>query len=173
MLKFRLLPIFILSVFSLSCTGCDFLLRILQKEAAEEKDLFGNSYGYNSKVERLQVLLKELGYNPGSIDGEMGHRTRKAVKSFQKSCGLKVTGYVNKKTWETLNRAYEANSLPKETDLKQIQSALKKAGFDPGPIDGKMGPRTKKAIKEFQKSKGLVQNGKVGPKTWRELHKQK
>ena len=173
MLRPRMAFLFLCIVFSLSCTGCDLLLRILQKEVAEERDLFGNSYGYNSKVERLQMLLEEVGYNPGTIDGEMGHRTREAVKSFQKGCGLKATGYVNKKTWQTLNRAYEADAVPKETDLKQIQSALKKAGFDPGPIDGKMGPRTKETIKEFQKSKGLVQNGKVGPKTWRELHKWK
>ncbi len=134
--------------------------------------MFGNSYGYNSKVERLQVLLKGVGYNPGSIDGKMGYRTRGAAKSFQKDCGLKVTGYVNKKTWEILNRAYEVDSVLKETDLRQIQSALKNAGFDPGPIDGKMGPKTKKAIKAFQKSKGLVQDGKVGPKMWKELRNQ-
>ena len=54
---------------------------------------------------------------------------------------------------------------------KDIQRALKNAGFDPGTIDGKLGPKTKQAIVDFQKEKGLKPDGKVGPKTWAELEK--
>ncbi|MCX5716492.1 MAG: peptidoglycan-binding domain-containing protein, partial [Candidatus Omnitrophica bacterium] len=45
---------------------------------------------------------------------------------------------------------------------KQIQTALKNAGLYIGQIDGKIGPLTKKAIEEFQKSNGLKVDGKVG-----------
>ena len=54
---------------------------------------------------------------------------------------------------------------------KEIQTALKAANFYIGTIDGKMGPKTKKAIVEFQKAKGLKADGKVGSKTWSELEK--
>jgi peptidoglycan hydrolase-like protein with peptidoglycan-binding domain len=54
---------------------------------------------------------------------------------------------------------------------KDIQTALKNSGFYSGTIDGKLGPKTKKAIEEFQKSKGLKADGKVGPKTWAEMEK--
>jgi len=54
---------------------------------------------------------------------------------------------------------------------KDIQKALKNAGFYAGPIDGKIGPKTKKAIQEFQSAKGLKADGKAGPKTWAELEK--
>ena len=54
---------------------------------------------------------------------------------------------------------------------KEIQTALKNAGFYAGAIDGKIGPKTKNAIEEFQKAKGLKADGKVGPKTWAELEK--
>jgi len=54
---------------------------------------------------------------------------------------------------------------------KEIQTALKKAGLYTGAIDGKIGPKTKMAIEEFQKAKGLKVDGKVGPKTWAELQK--
>lgn len=37
----------------------------------------------------------------------------------------------------------------------QIQRALMLKGFDPGPIDGIMGPRTEKAIVRFKKAHGL------------------
>jgi len=54
---------------------------------------------------------------------------------------------------------------------KLIQRALKKANFYSGAIDGIVGPKTKKAIRDFQKSKGLAVDGIVGPKTWSELKK--
>lgn len=54
---------------------------------------------------------------------------------------------------------------------KDIQTALKASGFYAGNIDGKVGPKTKRAIVEFQKAKGLRADGKVGPKTWMELEK--
>ena len=50
--------------------------------------------------------------------------------------------------------------------IKQIQTALKNAGFDPGSVDGKMGKSTRSAIKEFQKANNLNVDGKVGQKTW-------
>ncbi len=54
---------------------------------------------------------------------------------------------------------------------KKIQEALKIAGYYQGEIDGKVGPQTKKAIRDFQSAKGLVVDGKVGPKTWAELER--
>ena len=55
---------------------------------------------------------------------------------------------------------------PYKPTNKQIQTALKNAGFYNGPIDGVIGPKTLKAIKEFQEKNNLKVDGKVGPKTW-------
>jgi peptidoglycan hydrolase-like protein with peptidoglycan-binding domain len=52
---------------------------------------------------------------------------------------------------------------------QQIQQALKNMGLYAGKIDGSMGPKTKKAIEEFQSRNGLNPDGKVGPKTWAKL----
>lgn len=59
----------------------------------------------------------------------------------------------------------------KQDRNKEIQKALKAAGFYSGTVDGKIGPRTKQSIVEFQKAKGLKADGKVGSKTWAELEK--
>ena len=48
----------------------------------------------------------------------------------------------------------------------EVQKALKRAGYDPGPIDGRFGKKTKKAIKAFQRKNGLYADGIVGDKTW-------
>jgi len=54
---------------------------------------------------------------------------------------------------------------------KKIQEALRLAGFYEGEIDGKIGPKTRKAIRDFQAAKGLKVDGIVGPITWKELEK--
>lgn len=54
---------------------------------------------------------------------------------------------------------------------KNLQLALKKAGFYDGPVDGKIGKRTKQAIVDFQKANGLTADGVAGEKTWSKLKK--
>lgn len=50
-------------------------------------------------------------------------------------------------------------------DVAELQSLLKSAGFAPGPVDGSFGPSTGKALKAFQKARGLTVNGIAGPTT--------
>lgn len=52
---------------------------------------------------------------------------------------------------------------------QKIQTALRGAGLYTGPIDGRMGPLSRKAVETFQTSRGLKMDGKVGPKTWTAL----
>ena len=54
--------------------------------------------------------------------------------------------------------------------VRQIQIALKAKGYDPGPIDGVFGPKTLLAVRHFQASRHLAQDGIVGPQTWTALH---
>lgn len=50
--------------------------------------------------------------------------------------------------------------------VTDVQKALSRAGFDPGPVDGRMGKKTKSAIKQFQKRNNLKADGVVGERTW-------
>lgn len=62
---------------------------------------------------------------------------------------------------------------PSETKVtlskKEIQIALKNAGYYYGAIDGKIGRQSMKAIREFQKDHGLKVDGVVGAKTTKKL----
>ncbi len=49
--------------------------------------------------------------------------------------------------------------------IRQIQEQLAAAGYDPGPIDGLMGPRTRAAVQQFQQANGLQVDGDPGPLT--------
>jgi membrane-bound lytic murein transglycosylase B len=44
-------------------------------------------------------------------------------------------------------------------ERRELQDLLGKAGFDPGGVDGRMGPKTVAAVKAFQKARGLVPDG--------------
>lgn len=50
--------------------------------------------------------------------------------------------------------------------VQMVQLALKRAGFSPALIDGIFGGRTKSAVIEFQKSRGLTPDGIVGKNTF-------
>lgn len=50
-------------------------------------------------------------------------------------------------------------------EIQQAQQALKDKGFDPGPVDGVDGDKTKTAVKQFQKSQNLTPDGRLGPQT--------
>lgn len=64
----------------------------------------------------------------------------------------------------------EAPNMAAPDDFtKKVQLALYAAGFDPGKIDGKMGPQTVQAIKNFQEANGIKVDGVAGKGTWEKL----
>lgn len=54
-------------------------------------------------------------------------------------------------------------------NVEDIQMRLVELGYDPGPVDGQIGKKTKTAIMEFQADHGLVPDGLVGSKTLAKL----
>jgi len=48
-----------------------------------------------------------------------------------------------------------------QSQVMAMQQALKERGFEPGPIDGVMGPRTSSALKEYQKAENLKMTGRI------------
>ena len=183
-IKVFLLIFFAILLFSY---GCNILPKSVQYQKEEEK-LIGNIDVINPVVNEIQVILSSLGYDTGNTDGRIGQKTRQAIREFQESIGIRSTGYINKNTLnqiedirrtskkdleipEPIEYTVEVRSGFSKPTTKEIQISLKNAGFDPGAVDGKMGPRTKQAVKEFQRAKELKPDGVVGPKTWEELEK--
>ncbi|MEK6710670.1 MAG: peptidoglycan-binding domain-containing protein [Nitrospinota bacterium] len=54
-------------------------------------------------------------------------------------------------------------------EVMALQAALKKAGEDPGPADGKMGRKTRAALRTFQKKNGLKVSGQADKLTMAKL----
>jgi hyperosmotically inducible protein len=58
--------------------------------------------------------------------------------------------------------AYSSN---RQEHVRLMQEALKKEGFDPGPIDGIQGPQTTAAIEAYQKAENLTVTGRADAET--------
>ncbi|WP_204112310.1 peptidoglycan-binding domain-containing protein [Shimia biformata] len=52
----------------------------------------------------VERRLSRLGFDPGPIDGKFDQDTQRAVRQFQRSRGLPVTGFVTKETRRVLTR---------------------------------------------------------------------
>ena len=65
---------------------------------------------------------------------------------------------------KNVNNTSKSNSSKVQAN-KSIQKKLNELGYDSGKVDGILGDKSKKAIKDFQKNKGLVADGIAGSKT--------
>ena len=63
----------------------------------------------NREIVKAQRLLKNYGYYSGPVDGAMNQRTREALRSFQESRQLTITGIIDSETAQELG-------LSKNTD---------------------------------------------------------
>ena len=123
-------------------------------------------FGCKGKVEKPQVpetsaTMPEATAPTGDTLATPEPAQTIATETIPPSAAPQVTG----------KPAQQAVSPERESRNRDIQAALKNAGLYAGSIDGKLGPKTRKAIEEFQQSKGLKVDGRVGPKTWAELEK--
>lgn len=129
-----------------------------------------------SEVVDIQTRLAILGYRLGKegVDGIFGPATEKAVRSFQKSKGIRPDGIVGDETWGELVRAsyklgdrvlYLRTPFFEGDDVKELQRSLNTLGFKAGKIDGIFGPVTERGVREFQKSTGVFSDGIVGTAT--------
>ncbi len=104
------------------------------------------------------------------VDGAFGSRTLEAVRAFQTSAKLSVTGVVDGKTWDALELRVHPLHPYWGTVLKRGSSgaavvALQKALRT--TADGAFGPKTEAAVKTAQQAAKLTQTGVVGTVTWK------
>ena len=56
--------------------------------------------------------------------------------------------------------ALDLGHLDPVTEVKGLQARLKNLGYDCGPVDGILGPKTSATLCQFQKAQGLAESGK-------------
>jgi len=78
---------------------------------------------YSAEVETAQNLMKQLGISTGKIDGKLGPNTQAAVKQFQETEGLDITGQVDSALIVKMEKAVAA--LPAPTPAPTVTSEPK------------------------------------------------
>lgn len=100
------------------------------------------------------------------------------MRAFQHSRGLAESGICDQGTWTALVEAswkfgdrqliLTAPNM-RGDDIAELQSRLARLGFDCGRVDGIFGPRTGRALTDFQSNCGIRADGVCGPKTVRAI----
>ncbi|MBE7099710.1 peptidoglycan-binding domain-containing protein [Bacillus cereus] len=140
-----------------------------------------------SWVVELQKFLQGNGYYSGRIDGQFGSVTDRAVRNYQRNRGLLADGIVGPKTWCQLERdGFPVGPVvppcPSQNRptlrigstgywVVKLQEFLQGNGYYSGRIDGQFGPVTDRAVRNYQRNRGLLADGIVGPKTWCQLER--
>ena len=70
---------------------------------------------------------------------------------------------------ESYKEPTTAHKEPTLAQIRKAQERLKAAGFNPGPIDGLLGAKTKAAVRKYQASHGVERTGTLDEKTLRSL----
>ena len=132
-----------------------------------------------SDVKDLQTKLKKLGYYDAYVDGDYGDTTVAAVKAFQKKYNLTADGVAGSETLKKLDSAYKNANSDKDddslrmgdsgSDVKDLQTKLKKLGYYDGTVDSTFGSGTYAAVKAFQKKYNLTADGVAGSETLKKL----
>ena len=111
-------------------------------------------------------LFNSIGYtHSGRTDSSGGHKDNKnksGLGSYHYHCGG-YPAHLHK------NDVCPYKTTKTAVDIKQVQTRLNELGYDCGTPDGSLGPKTKEVVKAFQKDKGLVVDGVIGPQTLKAL----
>jgi peptidoglycan hydrolase-like protein with peptidoglycan-binding domain len=123
-------------------------------------------------IQLLPRRLKGAGFYSGPIDGMLGARTSSALSRCKLGCTAlnDLSGISDKAIFEQATEIQSArasaaqpttsvNNVLGSQEIRRVQERLKAAGFDPGPIDGKLGPQTKSALEKYRSSQKLIRSG--------------
>jgi peptidoglycan hydrolase-like protein with peptidoglycan-binding domain len=126
----------------------------------------------------LQVALHARGLYHGTIDGESGPATTRAVRRFQRLAGLPVDGVPGPATRKALGRygRHVLGTRPLKVgaagwDVAELQFLLAWHGFPSSTFDGGLGMHTERALRHFQRWAGLRPDGVAGASTFAALRR--
>jgi murein DD-endopeptidase MepM/ murein hydrolase activator NlpD len=120
----------------------------------------------NPDTAALQVALRARGFYAGTVDGQSGPATTRAVTRFQRHAGLLADGVAGPATRKALGRygRHVLGSRPLARgatgwDVAALQFLLAWHGFPSATFDGGLGIHTERALRRFQRWAGLSPDG--------------
>jgi peptidoglycan hydrolase-like protein with peptidoglycan-binding domain len=81
-----------------------------------------------------------------------------------------ATGVLTTPSQVNLGKPVYKSSTGGNTTVRDIQAGLQRLGYDPGPADGRMGPRTSAAIRKYQQDNGMAVDGQPSQAVLDSIH---
>lgn len=112
-------------------------------------------------ITEAQTELRRRGYAISAITGTANAETTAAVRSYQADARMPVTGAINDDLLRQLRTAQADSDAIYREQVKQVQAALNAAGYNAGPPDGALGPKSRAAIARYQSDNELPATGAI------------
>jgi hypothetical protein len=113
-------------------------------------------------TEQIQKGPMDSNTGSGTSQPESGSSNR-GTSGMEKNSGNTNTGESD------LSHSPMRGQMGGQGNVQAVQEALKQKGFDPGSIDGVMGPKTMAALRSFQQSNSLQATGRLDSQTAQQL----
>lgn len=112
-------------------------------------------------IAEVQTELRLRDYPVPAVNGQLDAATVAAIRSYQADASLEVDGKVTDALLAQLRSGRLDEGAAYRDQVKALQTALNQRGFDAGPADGALGPKTRTAIRGYQQSAGLPVTGEM------------
>lgn len=126
----------------------------------------------------IQRELAGKGFYDGAVDGIAGPRATLAIRNFEKTHGLKVTGEPSEALLEKIRHALVKSDITGSiapaapvmgSRIGSAQRMLARYGFGPVRINGELDTDTRAAIRRFEHERDLRPSGEVSDRLMHEL----
>jgi hypothetical protein len=128
----------------------------------------------NAQVEAVQCLLRQKRQYDGRVHGRFDRQTYRAVRSFQRSRDLRVTGRVTAPTWTVLLSEGASPVLKHgsaSNAVHRLQRSLNASVRADLRVTGVYTAETTQAVTAYQRLRGLPRTGVVAADTWASLQR--
>ena len=115
---------------------------------------------HNREVGALQAQVNTLAADVSRLDAQNESKSHGIMDVFTPKKSTPAPS--EESSAATIYRTPSGFELP----AADIQRALKSAGYFNGEVDGKIGPKTRDAIRAFQRDNSMKPDGVCGKKTW-------
>jgi len=125
-----------------------------------------------AQVRALQCLLREKRLFKSKLRYQYNRPTYRAVRAFQRDRSLPVTGTMTSRSWTVL-LSEGATPLVKigsaKLAVRRLQRSLNASTAARLPVTGLFDWDTTRAVRDYQRARGLRRTGVVAENTWAEI----
>lgn len=152
---------------SVSSTDDIRLIQVRLKDAGFDVGPVDGVMGFKTKAALLRfqsgcTMVKDF---PAIVENQVQTSVRMPSLMSGSEKQIQPTAKISPATVSVKDEAGSSNAAkdksPSKEEIRLLQAQLKAAGFDPGPFDGMLGPKTKSALQQYRTVNGSPTSQKL------------